>query len=477
MNPNPQNPFAVAAQPSDMAKGPIPEPVVAQDVPPSYYAVYVPLDGPGVISPDRPRNVRRRRFWHFTACALLLLVFWRPLVYAVAKTFVKLTTKPWPGPSKDLSRFHLPASDPSQCVGDVNWTLDPDGGHGLWPLHATTSLTFPVDADELFFLAQGSFSHGAFEVSQSNDAGTDAVVDIEVWYKVEDALQEATVCRLHPSASEHGLGIFTPRWDHPRRERQLHFHVHLRLPASSSGSALSVNKLSTNLPLFSHHLSELADTVLFKSIDLRSTNAPMTADSLNADVASLRAVNGKIEGSFTSSTTLDLTTDNAPIRVHVNLVNQDERNGTVLRMNSRNGDIKASVDLETAGDHLDLNGGAFRVQAMTFNAPVELAFTNAPANSLLNASAVSSNAPVRVLAHPTFEGTFELHSSWYTPPSLIQNKTVEDPLGWGRKRDTQISRMEKGAIRGKTAWTPAHPDAKNGHIGLETSNSRGVLVL
>ena len=58
---------------------------------------------------------------------------------------------------------------------------------------------------------------------------------------------------------------------------------------------------------------------------------------MNADVAALRAMNGKIEGSFTSSTTLDLTTDNAPIRVHVNLVNHDERNGTVLRMNSRNG--------------------------------------------------------------------------------------------------------------------------------------------
>ncbi|KAI0330439.1 hypothetical protein GY45DRAFT_1336876 [Cubamyces sp. BRFM 1775] len=461
MNPNSQNPIATAAQPVDMAKGPVPEPIVAQDVPPSYYAVYVPLDGPEVISPDRPRNARRRRFWYFTACAVLLLVFWRPLVYAIAKTFVQLTTKPWPGPINDISRFHLPAGDPSQCVSNVNWTLDPDGGHGLWPLHATTSLTFPVDADELFFLAQGSLSHGTFEVSQSDDAGTDAVVDIEVWYKAEDALGEAT----------------TPRWEHPRRERQLHFHVHLRLPTSPSGSTLSVNKLSTNLPLFSHHLSELADTVLFKSIDLRSTNAPMTADSVNADVAALRAMNGKIEGSFTSSTTLDLTTDNAPIRVHVNLINHDERNGTVLRMNSRNGDIKASVELETAGDHLDLAGGAFRVQAMTYNGPVELAFTSAPANSLLNASAVSSNAPVRVLAHPTFEGTFELHSSWYTPPSLVQNKSVEDPLGWGRKRDTQISRMEKGAIRGKTAWTPAHPDAKNGHIGLETTNSRGVLVL
>ena len=67
--------------------------------------------------------------------------------------------------------------------------------------------------------------------------------------------------------------------------------------------------------------------------------------SLNANVASLRAVNGKIEGSFTSSTTLDLTTDNAPIRVHVNLINKDERDGTVLRMNSRNGYVSISNKL------------------------------------------------------------------------------------------------------------------------------------
>ncbi|KAJ2991728.1 hypothetical protein NUW54_g8114 [Trametes sanguinea] len=50
-------------------------------------------------------------------------------------------------------------------------------------------------------------------------------------------------------------------------------------------------------------------------------------------------------------------------------------------------------------------------------------------------------------------------------------------LGRGRKRNVQVNTVRRGAIRGQVDWEPKHPNAKNGHIGLETSNSPATLTL
>ncbi|OSC98442.1 hypothetical protein PYCCODRAFT_1471068 [Trametes coccinea BRFM310] len=477
MIPSPQNSVA-AVELVGANKEPTSEPLVAQsgsgDAPPEYYAVYVPFEE---VRSDRPRKGRRRRLWYLVACVLFLLIFLRPIVHIIAYIFVKATTPPW-APYSDPWHLHDPIGDVSECADVVTWTIDANAGRAEWPLHAKTSLAFPINAEELFFLSKGAFAHGTFEVVQFDEVGPDAIIDVDVWYKTDQALAGATVCTLRPSESKYGLGIFTSTWEHPNRENNLHFHVRLRLPSSGSHVPLAINKLSTNLPLFAHHLPELADTAFFRSLDLRSTNAPMIADSLAADAAALQALNGKIEGMFAASTSLDLITENAPIHAQVSLVNKDETKGTVLRMDTKNGEIKANIGLHVPHES-EPSGGGFRVGAMTYNAPVDIVFTHAPSNSVLNASAVSSNAQVKVIAHPTFEGTFDLHSSWYTPPTLVRNRTVEDPLGWGRHRDVQLDRFRtnKGAIRGKAVWKPEHPLAKNGHINVETRNARSVLVV
>ena len=78
----------------------------------------------------------------------------------------------------------------------------------------------------------------------------------------------------------------TPHWGAPHLDRNLRFHIHLRLPAAYPGSPLKVNALSTHLPIFSHHLPELAETVYFDFLDLKSQNAP-----IKADVSTLRHSN------------------------------------------------------------------------------------------------------------------------------------------------------------------------------------------
>ncbi|CDO72583.1 hypothetical protein BN946_scf184985.g2 [Trametes cinnabarina] len=481
MYPDLQNANASAAYPVESEKETT-EPLLAQtaseDVPTEYYAMYVPFEDQQEVRLGRPRKGCRHRLWYIIVCILFLLIFLRPIVHIIAYIFVKATTPQDWAPESDPWHLHDPVGDVSECGDIVRWTIDADASRPQWPLHATTSVSLPIDAEELFFHAKGAFAYGTFEIVQFDEPGPNAIVEVDVWYKTEQALLDATVCSIRPATGRHGLGIFTPPWEHPSRDSKLHFHVRLRLPLSGSRTPLAINKLSTNLPLFAHHFPELADTALFKSLDIRSTNAPMKADSLAVDVAALRALNGRIEGNFAATSLLELVTENAAIYAQVNLVNKDEAKGTILRMNSKNGAIDANVGLHVP-QKSEPSGGAFRVNAMTFNAPVDIAFTHAPSHSLLNATAVSSNAPVKITAHPTFEGTFDLHSSWYTPPTYVQNRTIEDPLGWGRRRDVQLDpfRTKKGAICGKAVWKPEHPLAKNGHINLETTNARSLLII
>ena len=56
-------------------------------------------------------------------------------------------------------------------------------------------------------MALGDLSHGTFQISQSLGVGSEAVVDVTVLYQRLEVLDDVTICRLHPSEGEWGLGI------------------------------------------------------------------------------------------------------------------------------------------------------------------------------------------------------------------------------------------------------------------------------
>ena len=73
-------------------------------------------------------------------------------------------------------------------------------------MQLTTHL--PMDAHELYFLAEGSLAHGTFEVSRTLPADSaQARVDVDVYYQRPDALSDITMCRIHHDDTW-GLGIF-----------------------------------------------------------------------------------------------------------------------------------------------------------------------------------------------------------------------------------------------------------------------------
>ena len=73
--------------------------------------------------------------------------------------------------------------------------------------HASTSVSLPVSAEELSFV-ESNFTQGTFNVSQTSDVGSMAVVDINVFYRQPRMLQDINICRLRPSETKWRLGIF-----------------------------------------------------------------------------------------------------------------------------------------------------------------------------------------------------------------------------------------------------------------------------
>ena len=70
-------------------------------------------------------------------------------------------------------------------------------------------MELPLSADILSFIAEGAYSTGSIEVSQScHSTSENAVVDVEVFYASQQAFDDVTVCSTHRSEREWGLGIF-----------------------------------------------------------------------------------------------------------------------------------------------------------------------------------------------------------------------------------------------------------------------------
>ncbi|TBU46636.1 hypothetical protein BD309DRAFT_1078468 [Dichomitus squalens] len=437
--------------------------------PPGYAAVYQPSST--YVNPqERPRNARRRRFWHFLACTVLFFVALHLLLHQ--RPFKKgLGPLPWseisPGTTEPEAQW-----SPSICEDNVNWKDDSDRAptHG-YHYRAHTTLTLPVSAEELSFIAEGANAYGTFDVSQ--DAHTDsenAVVDIEVEYRVSDALDDATVCRTHAGQGKWGLGIFTPRWSHPHNERQLRFFVHVHLPSSDK---LNIKRFFTDLPIFRHHLAELADTVHFEEVSLRSSNSPIDVDSLAADRVRATTSNTAIRGKFNTSTTLELQTLNAPIVAEATLVNGRGEQPTRLILKTSNAHIDSSVHLQSSTS--SATGGKYDVSARTSNGPIDVSIIDAPVGHTLTLDAHTSNVGAHVALPKTFEGSFDLQSSRWFRPTVEWDQDVEDPAGKRRTRHVELHTINGGSVRGNAWWEEGRKN--EGTVTVATSNAAVRLEL
>ncbi|KAI5832047.1 hypothetical protein K523DRAFT_268574 [Schizophyllum commune Tattone D] len=382
------------------------------------------LPGPGTDrrrGDDDRRSVRVHSFCYFF-CAFALLVFF---VHVLSdKVRYKTLHVPGLGGSDSVmnANEYWPIPDDINIVDCQEWGIQ-NGD----PRIGKASFRFPLPADELFALSRGPRSHGEVRIRQSADPTDDVRIEVEAHSEVPAGLEHAKACLSRREGSDDtvGVGLVTDSWwdDHSHRHyRGVRFDVDIILPKHDD--ILQVIKMSTDVPNFQHSVADLADTVLFQELDLRSTNGRIHAQSIravhgrvetrngqivgryygeeymalhttnglvdataSANVTDVRTTNGAIQGRYAASREFTLWTSNGQISASVALENDPQGSPTKATLQNSNGRIRADTSLAST----EGSSGSFIVNANTHNAALNLDFVSAPLDTALNLEAHTSN--------------------------------------------------------------------------------------
>ncbi|KIJ40194.1 hypothetical protein M422DRAFT_257031 [Sphaerobolus stellatus SS14] len=156
--------------------------------------------------------------------------------------------------------------------------------------------------------------------------------------------------------------------------------------------------------------------------------------------------------------------------------NVDGRKPTKLEMLTANSNIQAFISLASTAESKD-TVPAYSVSAETSNAPLTIAFSDAPTSpfSKLELVASTANGKTDVTLHPTYEGTIFQTSSWISP-QLVENRETEDPSGQGRHRS--ISQRSAGSVVDAKVWWGKAENKENwGKVEVATSLSQNIVTL
>ncbi|KIY48054.1 hypothetical protein FISHEDRAFT_59188 [Fistulina hepatica ATCC 64428] len=372
-------------------------------------------------------SVPRRSFPKFLAVFLGL--------FAAAFLCIVHVPVPFFGMSRmRAAEFHIP---PDVVLVDCpSMSIDKSG------TLATASFNYSVAAGEIFFVSRGGMSTGSVDVIPVEDTSDSDIleVDVRLRFSPPDLLRHVKVCRVRRADHEGhvGLGIFTERY---RRHYEHHgFEVTVRVPPGL------INALSTDMPLFKHHIDDLGESVLFESLSLRTSNMHIHVDSVAATSAVIETSNSAITGSYETSSSLELLTANAPIKVDVLMVHKGGE-ASNLSLHTSNAVISSSTMLEDRTG----SGGKFTVAAHTVNGRIDMPFPSAPVNSRLKLKAETVIGSVSATMHPTYQGAFR--ASTYLARADVISNDVEDLEGKGRTRNVEITRLSGSFVQGFVSWS------------------------
>ncbi|KAI5123821.1 hypothetical protein M0805_009113 [Coniferiporia weirii] len=361
------------------------------------------------------------------------------------------------------------------------------------PYSENVSFSLPANASLLYFLSRGSFAYGSvlFTVSaehfRPNYDPSIVEVDIRIGYWTPKALERATVCPLN-RGDEHGVGIFTPRKWHAGHaigmRDMLRFEVTVHLPAEplvGANSSISgftarpprlFNALSTDFSNFKHNFGNLQG-IAFSTVDAKTSNAYITAESLEVARGSLISSNGAITGSYETSNGLTVVTSNAGIAIDVKMHSASLEKPTAVTLATSNGIINSKLSLQA-----DSSGGgadsAFSAKAVTSNKCLGLSVIQQPADSLLTVESSSANGPAIVSLHPAFEGSYTLTTSLKNVV-LDVAENVTDPSEKNRMRTVSTDRLGFGLAAGRVVW--GEDTGQGGWVNVTGANAQVELAL
>ncbi|EPQ55234.1 hypothetical protein GLOTRDRAFT_61143 [Gloeophyllum trabeum ATCC 11539] len=369
----------------------------------------------------------------------------------------------------------------ADCSSGAQWQSSAAGWYdsasvnatGSYPRSVATSLELPLSSDLLYFVARGAQMSGNLDVLDDGKNRGVVKVDVVIYYREQSALDRTSVCKLKRGDGENGVGFFTPTIpEHGSWRDQIRFDLTVHLPVFPTDGVLHIPAFDTHLPNFSERLGDLGNTVLFESLSLRSTNAPISSKSVAAKRADIQSSNGPIQGSFRTDSHLSLVTSNARIQAQVELYNNGGADTTDLVLITTNGAVESEISAySTSGSG---SGGSFKTSAKTSNNRITLSHVEAPVDSVLDLTARTTNGAATVHLHPTFEGTFELSTS-NAQPSVEVSRDEDDPKGRGRRRQVWQTTRRRGTLQGTVYWDEARKDT--GSVKVTSSNAPIHVIL
>ncbi|KAK7691972.1 hypothetical protein QCA50_005377 [Cerrena zonata] len=422
------------------------------------------------------RNARRRFFRAFVVAIL---------VYVVLASFISSIVgianhRRWINlPTQKLPRVFPQEPTPEDgkidhCVtGPIGWEQK---GH-----YRITTYNLPLTADALYLFTRGSGISGNIKIIQDAYLKSKDSMQVEIGVPPmsSDRLGSLKVCSLERKVGQKGIGIFSAPW-YPDTPALFHLSITVRIPQHNR-KAIRINSFETDLPNFSHSLSDLVPNVSFGSLTLKSSNERIVVDGgIRAHNASFQTSNAAIEGIFSTHGSLELITANYAIEAAITLHNSDESRPTRLNLKTTNARLSSMLYL--ISDYEDTSSGSFDVTSSTTNGPLSIQFSSQPINSTLNLNTNSRNALTSVYLHRSFEGQFSVRST--NGRQIVEgDETAESPDGdANRRRDLQVRRFKDRTV-GSVAWVKEGEDEEDarrrreerGNVDVKTTNSPVML--
>ncbi|KAJ7112069.1 hypothetical protein C8R43DRAFT_1159307 [Mycena crocata] len=361
--------------------------------------------------------------------------------------------KPWPIPP-DLEVDHC-----------ADWS-DVGDSDGAFPYFAQAAIELPLSSQRYFLLSRRLadsqlISTGLVNYAQSDEPAGSVNVQVTAYFWREEHLAAGKACRLTREEDGTGVGIFTNWEKEERRNRneKLRFHVTVTFPKTLNESILEIDKLSTDLEVFSQNFSHLSN-IFFRFLILRVAIGEIHADALVTENAHrdinwgdyhtvignrvfVRSGFGAVGGTFNSSSVIFLRTGSGVITGTINLISSSSKESK------------------------------FHVTALSSNAGIELNVQTAPVDSKVLLRAETTIGTVVVKLPSTYEGLFTAATTFSSPVSVSVGKTIEDPSGRERNRSVEYEQANKGFVRGKIGWS--EEGQTRGSVDLKTTMSPVTL--
>ncbi|KAJ7509338.1 hypothetical protein B0H11DRAFT_1314307 [Mycena galericulata] len=338
--------------------------------------------------------------------------------------------------------------------------------------HFSFDVLLPTDT---FLLTSGSgrCSSGNVKISTSTEVVGIVKVLIAVHYLDASALEETEISLIDRTVDdarvERGVSIL------PSVTASLYFDVLITLPPD-----VYIDQFSTNVPNFSHHLTNL-DHISLGELSLSGSNGDINITILAAEMMTLvtsrgtvsvecwvgsaavvRTSNAGIFGVYFAAESLNLKTTNGHIDVDVT-VEANDNEAKNITMQTTNMALDSNIKLNTSSGR----GGHFEVQAKTSNGRLGTQVASLPHQSVLALEATTSNAEVFLTMPSEYQGNFQLWSSNSGVPLVHEGSPHS-------ARTLERTWSSPGTAHGKVYWRNKN-SMPPGMVTLRTCNASAAI--